>query len=237
MTASGSQNALLVVIPAFNEQDSIRAVVTEVAQHVPHAQVLVVDDASTDSTSQVAGRAGAMVAHLPVNLGIGGAVQTGFLYAYRHSIQVCVQVDGDGQHDPREISRLLVPILDGTADLVVGSRWLGRGDYISTLGRRVGMLVLATLVRWKTGWRVTDPTSGFRATGRAGIELFARAYPTDFPEVEALLIARGAGLKVIEVPVAMRPREHGRSSIAGALSAYYMLRVAVAVVLRPVKRG
>lgn len=220
-----------VVVPAFNELRSIEAVVHDIRQQVPGAHVVVVDDGSADGTGAAAKRAGASVVALPVNLGIGAAVQTGYLYARRNGFDVTVQVDGDGQHDPAEIPRLLGPIIAGEADLSLGSRWLGRGDYVAARSRRFGMRVLALLVRWRTGHPFTDTTSGFRAMGPAALELFTRKYPADFPEVESIVMATRSGLRVQEVPVIMTERKHGRSTIAGVRSAYYMARVALALLL------
>lgn len=220
-----------VVVPAFNEGRSVAEVVQAVHRVLPRATVVVIDDGSSDDTAEQAAAAGAVVIPLPVNLGIGGAVQTGYLYALRNGCDVAVQVDGDGQHDSDEIQRLLVPLLDGTADMVVGSRWLGRGDYLAPSSRRLGMRMLAGLVTLRTGQRFTDTTSGFRAVGRKGLELFAVEYPTDYPEVETIVLATKRGLRLAEVPVAMMAREHGRSSIAGLRSAYYMARVGLAIIL------
>lgn len=220
-----------VVVPAFNEERSVGRVVEELYGILPTAEVVVVDDGCTDATAEVALRAGATVVSLPVNLGIGGAVQAGYRYAVRHGYSLAVQVDGDGQHDPREVPRLLKAIESGEADLAIGSRWLGRGDYAAPANRRVGMWVLMWLVQWRTGQKVTDTTSGFRAIGPRALRLFAAAYPIDFPEVESIVMARRAGLTVCEVPVIMSKREYGRSSIGGWRSAYYMARVGMAVVL------
>jgi hypothetical protein len=221
------QHRLCVVVPAFNEGRSVFDVVRMIYASLPHAHVVVVDDGSTDDTGMQAYLAGAAVVSLPINLGIGGAVQTGYRYALRHGFEFAMQIDGDGQHDPAEAARLLEPLFDGTADVTIGSRWLGRGAFDSPTGRRLGMRVLAVLVRWKTGGSFTDTTSGFRAVGRRGIELFAASYPTDFPEVGTIVLACHSGLTVAEVPVQMEPRRHGRSSIAGLGSAYYMMRVVV----------
>ncbi len=221
------QHRLCVVVPAFNEGRSVFDVVRMIYASLPHAHVVVVDDGSTDDTGMQAYLAGAAVVSLPINLGIGGAVQTGYQYALRHGFEFAMQIDGDGQHDPAEAPRLLEPLFDGTADVTIGSRWLGRGAFDSPTGRRFGMRVLAVLVRWKTGGSFTDTTSGFRAVGRRGIELFAASYPTDFPEVGTIVLACHSGLTVAEVPVQMEPRRHGRSSIAGLGSAYYMMRVVV----------
>ncbi|HWD51484.1 MAG TPA: glycosyltransferase family 2 protein [Acidimicrobiales bacterium] len=221
------QHRLCVVVPAFNEEKSVLDVVQRIYASLPHAHVVVVNDGSTDDTAMQAYLAGAAVVSLPINLGIGGAVQTGYQYALRHGFEFAMQIDGDGQHNPAEAARLLEPLFDGIADVTIGSRWLGRGAFESPAGRRLGMRVLALLVRWKTGGSFTDTTSGFRAVGRRGIELFAASYPTDFPEVGTIVLACHSGLTVAEVPVQMEPRRHGRSSIGGFGSAYYMMRVVV----------
>jgi glycosyltransferase involved in cell wall biosynthesis len=228
---------LCVVVPAFNEEKSIASVVRSVRQAVPEASVVVVDDGSTDATRDEAVRSGATVLSLPVNLGIGGAVQCGYMYALRRGFTVVVQLDGDGQHDATELRRLIAPVVEGHADMTIGSRWLGRGDYTAPSSRRSGMLILARLVRCRTGQRFTDTTSGFRSVGSEALRLFAESYPTDFPEVETLVMARRRGLQIQEVPVQMLPRLHGRSSIAGLRSAYYMARVILLLIMGQPSRG
>jgi glycosyltransferase involved in cell wall biosynthesis len=225
-----------VIIPAFNEEASVGAVVDEVMAEMPAAQVVVVDDGSNDRTSEVARKSGATVLELPVNLGIGGAVQAGYRYAYRNQFHFAVQIDGDGQHDPSDAQLLLDPIRFGDADMVVGSRWLGRGDYVASKRRRLGMKILARLVSRGTGLTLTDTTSGFRAVGHRGIELFAREYPTDYPEVETLMLARQHGLRLQEIGVCMRPRTSGESSISGARSLYYMVRVVTVLLVDSIGR-
>jgi glycosyltransferase involved in cell wall biosynthesis len=235
-TDGARASRICVVIPAFNESASIARVVHRAQVAMPEARVVVVNDGSSDDTAARALGAGATVITLPVNLGIGGAVQAGYLYALRQGFDIAIQVDGDDQHDPAEIDRLLQPIQSGLAEMTVGSRWLGRGDYAAPPGRRVAMRILAALVRWRTGGTFTDTTSGFRAVGAAGIALFARSYPTDFPEVESLVLASRNGLRLQEVPVRMTPRNEGRSSIAGVRSAYYMTRVTVSLVVGSLNR-
>jgi len=230
------RSRVCVVVPAFNEARSITRVIGRLRMVVPDAHIVVVDDDSDDDTAMRALRSGATVITLPVNLGIGGAVQAGYLYALRQGFDLAIQVDGDDQHDPAEIDRLLDPIRSRRAEMTVGSRWLGRGDYVAPAGRRIAMRLLAALVRWRTGDTFTDTTSGFRAVGPQGIALFARTYPTDFPEVESLVLACRHGLRVEEVPVRMAPRSHGQSSIAGLRSAYYMARVTVALVIGSLNR-
>jgi glycosyltransferase involved in cell wall biosynthesis len=228
---------ICVVVPAFNEAESIARVIGRLRVAVPGAHLVVVNDGSEDDTARRALQSGATVVTLPVNLGIGGAVQAGYRYALRHGFDVAVQVDGDDQHDPFEIERLLVPIQQGRAEMTIGSRWLGRGDYVAPPGRRLGMRLLAKLVRWRTKGSFTDTTSGFRAVGHRGIALFARSYPTDFPEVESLVLASRNGLRLEEVAVRMIPRSHGRSSISGFRSAYYLARVTAALVVGSLNRN
>jgi len=227
--AGGS--GVCVVIPAYNEGRSVAGVIERVKQALPAAGIVVVNDGSHDDTGSRAAGAGAQVINLPLNLGIGGAVQAGFRFAVRSGYIVAVQVDGDGQHDPAEIPRLLEPIGRGASDMVVGSRWLGRGDYVAPSARRSGMRILARMVNWRTGSRFTDTTSGFRAVSGPALRLFAENYPTDFPEVESLVLATQHRCRVIEVPVRMTKRAYGNSSISGLRSAYYMLRVGLGLLI------
>jgi hypothetical protein len=226
-----SPGDVCAIVPAYNEEKSIVSVVAELRLALPAAEVIVVSDGSTDQTAELALGAGAVVVSLPVNLGIGGAVQAGYRYALRSGFRIAVQVDGDGQHDPGELSRILDPIMSNEVDLVIGSRWLGRGDYVGSRARRIGMRVLTVLVRWRTGLWFTDTTSGFRAAGPRALAAFARSYPADYPEVEAIVIGARMGLRMMEVPVRMNARKYGRSTIGGWRSLYYMARVAMALVV------
>jgi len=198
-----------------------------VFQSMPGATVVVVDDGSRDSTAPRAKLAGATVLSLPLNLGIGGAVQTGFKYALRHQFAFALQIDGDGQHDPSETFHLFGPLLEKSADIVIGSRWLGRGNYVAPKSRRFGMKFLESLVSKKAGARYSDTTSGFRAMNEKAVSLFATDYPSDYPEVESILLARHHGLRVVEVPVVMKAREHGTSSIRGLRTLYFMFRITI----------
>jgi hypothetical protein len=225
-------NRYLVIVPAHNEVDAIAATVSEIRREAAGFDVLVVDDGSTDATAQRAGGAGAMVVRLPFNLGIGGAVQTGYLYAQEHGYEVAVQVDGDGQHDPRYVPELLRCLQgDPNLNMVTGSRFLetDAGGHRSSASRRVGIVIFARLVSMITGRRVTDPTSGLRMTSRIGIELFARDYPHDYPEVEAILMMHAHRLNSCEIPVVMRPRTSGTSAISSTQPFYYMVKVLLAV--------
>ena len=224
------------IVPAYNEARSIAGVVAELRATQPEFEIVVIDDGSTDETAAVARRAGAEVVQLPFNLGIGGAVQTGIEWARRRGCELAVQVDGDGQHDPRQIDRLLQPILAGNADVVVGTRFAGEGTYRPSVARRIGIGVFAGLVSLIVRQRVTDTTSGFRAMNERAIELFADEYPYDYPEVEATVLIFRHRLRLVEVPVTMRQRAAGRSSITVFRSLYYMGKVSLALfvgLLRP----
>jgi glycosyltransferase involved in cell wall biosynthesis len=220
----------LAIVPAYNEAASVGAVVDEIRAADPGMSILVVDDGSRDSTADVARAHGALVVSLPFNLGIGGAVQTGYRYAERHGFDVAVQVDADGQHDAADLAALLEPVLSGEADLSVGSRFAGdERTYRAPLARRLGIALFARTISRITRQRVTDTTSGFRAANRRAIELFADDYPHDYPEVETTVIVVKERLRLVEVPVTMRERAAGRSSITAARSVYYMAKVLVAL--------
>jgi glycosyltransferase involved in cell wall biosynthesis len=219
----------IAIVPALNEEHSIAGVIAEIRAADPGFEVLVVDDGSTDRTTQVAAAARAHVLRLPYNLGIGGAVQTGLQYARDHGFDVAVQVDGDAQHDPSEIDKLLEPIVEDRADLVVGSRFLGDRYYQPPFTRLLGIKLFARLVSLIVRQRVTDTTSGFRAVNRRGIVVFASDYPHDYPEVEATVLVFRHRLRLEEVPVRMRIRSTGASSITFRRSVYYMVKVTLAL--------
>ena len=219
----------VAVVPALNEERSLPRVIAELRAFDPGLEIVVVSDGSTDRTAEVAEEHGAHALRLPFNLGIGGAVQTGFRYAYEQGFDVAVRVDGDGQHDASQLDRVLAPVLAGEADIAVGSRFAGAEGYRSSRSRRVGIRILAWVVSALVGQRVTDTTSGFQALNRNGIALFARDYPHDYPEVEATVMVFKHELRLVEVPVTMREREHGRSSITALRSIYYMVKVLLAL--------
>lgn len=223
---------VLVIIPAYNEQDSILSTVRSVSSL--GYDYVVINDGSKDETLKVCRENGINVLDLPQNLGIGGAVQTGHKYAQRNGYDVDVQVDGDGQHNPEFIPRLVAEIEQGS-DLVIGSRFLENTDgFQSTFMRRVGINWLSMVIRLFTGCHVTDPTSGFRACGKRAIGLFSQSYPIDYPEPESIAYALKTGCRVNEAPVEMKERQGGVSSIGSISSVYYMIKVTLAVVIASV---
>lgn len=220
----------LAVVPAYNESETIVAVVEALRKYAPTFDTLVIDDGSHDDTDVLAFDAGAKVLKLPFNVGIGGAVQTGFVYAREHGYDFLAQVDGDGQHDSAELERLVATMEQEAVDVVCGSRFLTADHrYPAPISRRAGIHIFAFLLSRIVGTRVSDPTSGFRLYNRRAIELFARDYPHDYPEVEAVLILHHHRLRMREIPVRMYRRGGGTSSISTGKSAYYMVKVLLAL--------
>lgn len=219
----------IAIVPALNEEGSVGGVIDEIRAFDPGFEIVVVDDGSTDRTAAVARARGAHVLRLPFNVGIGGAMQAGFRYAFENDYELAVQIDGDGQHDPAQLSVILGPLLAGEADMVVGSRFTGESGYRVPLSRRLGITIFAWVVSLLARQRVTDTTSGFRAVNRRGIALFAADYPHDYPEVEGTVMVVRHRLRLLEVPVTMRERATGRSSITAARSVYYMVKVLLAI--------
>ena len=231
------RNEHLAVIPAYNESATVARVVECVRERAPFFDVVVVNDGSTDETAALARAAGADVLELPFNLGIGGAVQAGFVYAKENGYRYMTQVDGDGQHEPREISTLLDAMAaDPSLDVVCGSRFLVPGEYLPPVSRRTGIHLFAFLLSRIVGQAVTDPTSGFRLYNRRAIELFAADYPHDYPEVEAVLMLHNHRLRMAEVPVRMFERGGGQSSIGSGKSVYYMIKVLLALFVGLMRR-
>ncbi len=222
---------ILAIVPAYNESGNIGRTVRQIRQQ-GNVDILVINDGSLDDTAQEALEAGALVLSLPFNLGIGAAVQTGFQYARTHGYEAAVQIDGDGQHDPAYLEKILNPILKDEAEMVIGSRFLEKAGFQSSFSRRVGINFFVHLINTLTGVRINDPTSGFRAFNRNTIALFADYYPQDFPEPEAIVVAHQAGARILELPVKMRAREQGSSSIRYFKTLYYMAKVTLAILLR-----
>ncbi len=224
---------VLVVIPAWNEQDALPGVLAEVDATVANVDILVVNDGSTDRTSEVARRCGVPVLDLPINLGVGGAMRAGFKYAQRHGYDVVVQLDADGQHDPRDVPRLVDVLTQEDADLVIGARFAGRGNYTARGPRRWAMRGLSWVLSRVTGTQLTDSTSGFKAAGPRAIALFAPSYPAEYlgDTIESLVIAARAKLRVRQVPVEMRARAGGIPSHNPVRASLFLLRAVLALLI------
>jgi len=227
---------ILVIIPAFNEEETIASVITDVRTNVPEAVILVVNDGSRDSTAAIAESLGVVTLTHPYNLGIGATMQTGYKYARQFGFSVAVQVDGDGQHRADQIRRLIEPIIYGTAQITIGSRFLDGGDYKPSLARSAGMAIFSKVVSVILREKITDTTSGFRASGRDVIAYYCGHYPDDYPEVEALVLLHRKGFRIMEVPVKMSERGGGRSSITPTKSAFYMIKVLLAIFVDLLKK-
>jgi glycosyltransferase involved in cell wall biosynthesis len=228
----------LILLPAFNEAARIGRVLAGVRAAVPDATVVVIDDGSADGTSMVARAAGARVVRLPFNLGAGVAAQTGFKLAVRDGYDCVVQLDADGQHEPADIPALLAVIEQRSADVAIGSRFLGAGHYKAGALRRAGMALFGLLARLLTGERLSDVTSGFRAFGGDVVRFVASEwYPADYADADVLITLRRAGFRLKEVPVRMYPRAGGRSMHAGLRPLYYVFKMLLSVALAPRRRG
>ena len=222
-----------MIVPAYNEADSLPRVLADLATHAPWADVVVVNDCSTDATAEVARHRGASVLSLPCNLGVGGAVQTGYLYAAQRRYEVAVQFDGDGQHRANQVEPLVRTLLSERADLVIGSRLLEKVGFRFALARFVGSRILAGLIRLLTGVRTTDPTSGFRAASTRAIRFFARHYPQTYlgDTAEALVWAARQKMCIREIPTRMRQRQGGTSAATNLKGLLHMLRITLAVLV------
>lgn len=222
---------VLVIIPAYNEEETILRVIDKLKEDCPRADYVVVNDCSTDHTLERLEEAGASYLNLPLNLGIGGGVQTGYKYALKNGYDIAIQIDGDGQHDTAYLNEVIAPIEAGEADITIGSRFITKEGFQSSGIRRVGIKFLSTLIYLCCGTKVHDVTSGFRAVNREGIKLYAKDYPIDYPEPEAIVKASVMGLRIQEMPVVMKEREAGESSISPLKSIYYMIKVSIAIVI------
>lgn len=227
----------LIIIPAYNEAGNIEKVVNNLVENYPQYDYVIVNDGSVDDTKKICKNRGYEVLNLPINMGIGGAVQTGYRYARDNGYDVAVQIDGDGQHDVTFLEEMLKLIESGQADAVVGSRFVEKEGFQSSQLRRVGIRFLSSLGWLLTGVRVKDITSGYRVVNRFFIKIFAEDYPADYPEPEAMVIAAVHGGKIVEYPVVMRERESGESSITLKKSVYYMCKVSLAMLIRRISFG
>jgi glycosyltransferase involved in cell wall biosynthesis len=220
---------ILAVVPAYNESGAIGIVVEQIRRLQPALDIVVIDDGSTDGTAKAAEKAGARVLRLPYNLGIGGAVQTGFRFAALHGYDIAVQVDGDGQHIPSEIPLLLSEMEKTGADVVIGSRFLDVKSFTTSHSRRIGIKVFSCVNSLVLGQKITDNTSGFRAFNRRTVRFLSENYPQDYPEPESVILLGKNGFSITEIPVRMREREHGRSSISAFRAVYYMIKVLLSI--------
>jgi glycosyltransferase involved in cell wall biosynthesis len=232
---TGKDPRVLVAIPAYGEEKSIGGIVSSLRGKLPY-DVVVVNDGSPDCTSAVARDAGAITLDLPCNLGIGGALQTAYLFARDHGYDALVRIDADGQHEAEDIPRVLEPVLRDEADAVIGSRFLGGDEYRVSIPRIFGIRFFRGLVRWNTGYRVTDPTSGFFAINRRLIEFYSQHYPSDYPEVDAFILMHRLKARTMEVPVRMYERTEGKSSITMYRALYYMVKVTLSFLINRIRR-
>ena len=221
----------LIIIPAYNEEKSISPLLDELDEKYSDYDYVVINDCSKDATKEILKKRNANFLDLPVNLGIGGGVQSGYLYAMENGYDIAIQMDGDGQHLPEYLNAIVEPLEKGEADVTVGSRFVNNEGFQSSFLRRVGIKFLSTLIKILTGMEIKDVTSGFRAVNRKGIELFAQDYAQDYPEPEALVLGTVHGIRTLEVPVKMQERQGGTSSINGFKTVYYMIKVSLSLIM------
>jgi glycosyltransferase involved in cell wall biosynthesis len=226
---------ILAIVPAFNEEEGLKKVAVQF-KNIDFLDILVINDCSKDRTSKLGRKLGFNVIDLPCNLGIGGAVQTGYKYAFENGYDIAIQVDGDGQHNPVYIKDLISPIKEGKADLVIGSRYLKKEGFQSSFMRRVGINYFSFLINLFEKKMITDPTSGFRACNRKVIEHFSNRYPHDYPEPESIAYLLRNHFKIEEVPVIMNERFGGESSITSFKSVYYMIKVSLAIFIDTLRK-
>lgn len=222
---------VLIIIPAYNEEENIECLIDDLVENYPQYDYIVVNDCSTDNTEDILKRRHFNYISLPTNLGIGGGVQSGYMYAVENGYDIAVQLDGDGQHDPAYIAALIEPIINGEADIAIGSRYIEKKGFQSSVMRRLGISILGCVIKLCCGERISDPTSGFRASNRKAIEFFSRNYANDYPEPEAIVSSALNGFAIKEVPVIMRERGGGVSSINFKRSLYYMIKVSTALLI------
>ena len=226
----------IVIIPAYNEEKSIVKTVQDICEHAPEFDYVIINDCSTDRTLSVCRKHHLHVLNLPVNLGIGGAVQTGFLYAYKNGYDYAVQFDGDGQHDAQYLQKMRDYMIEQNADMLIGSRFLEKEGFQSTGMRRFGIRYFSALIKFLTGEKITDPTSGMRMINRDILAMYSESYPKDYPEPESVVAIINSGKKVMEYPVIMRKRMEGTSSISPLKSVYYMIKVSLAIFLEMLRK-
>lgn len=228
---------VLIIIPAYNEEKNIEKVVDNIIQNYPNYDYIIVNDGSKDATKDICINRGYEVLNLPINLGIGGAVQTGYKYAKDKEYDVAVQIDGDGQHDIAYLGEMLPFLESGEIDIVIGSRFIDKEGFQSSVARRTGIKLLSALIFMSTGCKIRDVTSGFRVVNKKFIDIYSKYYPADYPEPEAIVAAIMHRGKIKEYPVVMRERESGKSSINFIKSIYYMIKVSLAIIVCRISYG
>ncbi len=237
MATANKKSDVLIIIPAYNEAENIENIVDEITTGYPQYDYVVVNDGSSDDTARILKRRGYNHINCPINLGIGGAIQTGYRYAKENDYEIAVQIDGDGQHDPAYIGEIIEPILKGEADYVIGSRFVNKEGFQSSFTRRLGIRFLSAFITVLCLRHVKDVTSGFRAVNRFFINIFADSYPIDYPEPEAIMDAVMRRKRILELPVVMRERETGKSSINMRKSVYYMIKVTLDIFVCRISYG
>jgi glycosyltransferase involved in cell wall biosynthesis len=220
---------ILIIIPAYNEEETVGQVIAKTQQSLPGADILVVNDGSSDSTSAISKQQGAKVLDFPYNLGIGAAMQAGYKFAYQMGYDIAVQCDADGQHRPAQIKKLIDTLLNDKVDIVLGSRYLETRRFRSSASRRLGMLIFSKVLSFIIGQKLTDTTSGFRAVNKDVIKILSVFYPSDYPEPEVLVLLHKEGFKIKEISINMNSRKIGNSSITPSKSIYYMVKVMLAI--------
>jgi hypothetical protein len=226
----------LVIIPAYNEEGNLEKTINDIQEHAPNFDYVIINDCSTDDTLALCRENGFSYLNLPVNLGIGGAVQTGYRYAYYHGYDVAVQFDGDGQHSAQYLESMVDTLQKEKADMVIGSRFIEKEGFQSSALRRIGICYFTALIRLLTGKVITDPTSGMRLINRRLLKKFTEDYPKDYPEPESVVTIISEKYNVKEIPVIMNEREEGVSSISFGKSVYYMIKVSIAIVIARMKK-
>lgn len=227
----------LIIIPAYNESANIEKTVRDIEENAKGFDYVIINDCSTDNTREICEAKGFNIVNLPINLGIGGAVQTGYQYAVQYGYELAVQVDGDGQHDPQFLKQMADYMENHDVDMVIGSRFIEKEGFQSSFMRRVGITYFTGLIKLCTGKKITDPTSGLRMAGRRVIRMFADSYPKDYPEPESVVSVLRKGYRVDEIPVVMRARQGGESSITMKKSVYYMIKVTLAILMEVTRGG
>lgn len=226
----------LIIIPAYNESANIEKTVEAIIKEAPDFDYVIINDCSTDNTRQICEENNYNIINLPINLGIGGAVQTGYRYGYEEGYDVAVQVDGDGQHDPRFLETMAEYLENNNLDMVIGSRFIKKEGFQSSSTRRIGIKYFTILIQILTGKKITDPTSGLRMVGREIMSMFAYEYPKDYPEPESVVAILRKKKRVEEIPVIMKAREGGVSSISPKKSVYYMIKVTLAILIERIRK-